>query len=855
MTTNYLREYGPSLIENGYSIVPIKRGTKAPVGVAGWQNINATLNDLGKWASQGYEGVGILAKYNPGVDIDVLDTEVSRLMVSYVRRRLPGGLIRIGKAPKTLIVYRTTSPFKKIRSATYEDRFGDLHAVEILGDGQQFLCYAEHCDTLRPYEWRKVDDGNNLESCNGPGIDTVESANLPLLTAEDARSIVSHFETVAGERTESHGWKKVREGTSSLNSDVTFEGESGPSDFTTMRPPLSLTTPQIQRDLDAVCPDEYETWTQVGMCLWHQFNGSLEGFALWDTWSAMSANYNGQTELMSKWTSFKPDPGQTPLTFATVRKWANDARMEEDPLTEFLDRYVYVAEGDFVHDLYGSPHDKPFEMKEFRNFTSNIRMEIEVPAPLANDPDRTSTKVVPVSAQWMVSSDRKHANSFVYVPGGRRTLKGADGRQYVNRFHMPIFADPCDSAGANSACEEELLGIFHRHMEFIIPVEVERDWFISWMAYNVQRPGMRCKVTPLLIATDHGTGRGWIVQLMNLLLGSWNCTKTKMSTLNGDNSAGQYQDFMNESLLCAVEEVKDADKPYGVLDSIRSYLTEDTLEINLKYGAKETKKVYANFFWNSNHADALVLKAEDRRINVFKTVDPPKGADYYERLYGWLEPIKGSDENFTGNPKTVGPVSLPSGGMSSTGDVGADSKMGEESVEEETELYDKNGLNVGAGVACLSHFLMRRDLSGFRDNRPIDNAARRQLIENCQTDIEGLFLEMVENPPMNLMTSGEIHTFLEAEKDSYLDGESGNGGFYAGLSDSEKRQIKKLCQHHMVSYDQIKVTFKYVESGTDVNLSGLERVKREKPWKVRCWGFDEKVEYSAEDIRKVYEKR
>ena len=150
---------------------------------------------------------------------------------------------------------------------------------------------------------------------------------------------------------------------------------------------------------------------------------------------------------------------------------------------------------------------------------------------------------------------------------------------------------------------------------------------------------------------------------------------------------------------------------------------------------------------------------------------------------------------------------------------------------------------------------MRRDLSGFRDNRPIDNAARRQLIENCQTDIEGLFLEMVENPPMNLMTSGEIHTFLEAEKDSYLDGESGNGGFYAGLSDSEKRQIKKLCQHHMVSYDQIKVTFKYVESGTDVNLSGLERVKREKPWKVRCWGFDEKVEYSAEDIRKVYEKR
>ena len=49
-------------------------------------------------------------------------------------------------------------------------------------------------------------------------------------------------------------------------------------------------------------------------------------------------------------------------------------------------------------------------------------------------------------------------------------------------------------------------------MEYIIPIEVEREWFYSWMAFNIQKPGTRCKVTPLLIATDHGTGRGWITK-------------------------------------------------------------------------------------------------------------------------------------------------------------------------------------------------------------------------------------------------------------------------------------------------------------------------------------------------------
>ena len=129
---NYLREYGSGLISNGYRIIPIRRGCKAPIGITGWTQIEADLNQLGQWISAGFEGVGVLTKNNPAIDIDILDEDVSREMVEKVQEHYPDSPIRIGKSPKTLLSYRTDVPFKKVRSNTYEDQFGDQHAVEIL---------------------------------------------------------------------------------------------------------------------------------------------------------------------------------------------------------------------------------------------------------------------------------------------------------------------------------------------------------------------------------------------------------------------------------------------------------------------------------------------------------------------------------------------------------------------------------------------------------------------------------------------------------------------------------------------------------------------------------------------------
>ena len=64
------------------------------------------------------------------------------------------------------------------------------------------------------------------------------------------------------------------------------------------------------------------------MGLWHQYDGSEEGFDLFDEFSANGAKYleNKPNEMRARWRSFEPDLRNTnPVTAATIIKDARAA--------------------------------------------------------------------------------------------------------------------------------------------------------------------------------------------------------------------------------------------------------------------------------------------------------------------------------------------------------------------------------------------------------------------------------------------------------------------------------------------------------------------------------------------------
>ena len=194
-------QYGTAalvLLAKGYEPIPIRPGEKRPAP-AGWQR--PAVTDFEVWRrSHPACGVGLLTRTIPAVDIDFQDAAVGNEIEALARQMLGDSpLLRFGKYPKRLLAYRAVKSFVKLKShvvlAPDDPADGKGHAVEILGDGQQFVAFGIHPDTQRPYDWP---NSSPLMVCAG---------DLPAITAEQAETFITAVNEMIETRLVPAGWR------------------------------------------------------------------------------------------------------------------------------------------------------------------------------------------------------------------------------------------------------------------------------------------------------------------------------------------------------------------------------------------------------------------------------------------------------------------------------------------------------------------------------------------------------------------------------------------------------------------------------------------------------------------------
>ena len=297
--TGFLSQFGHNLLQNGYAIIPIKPGLKHP-GEANWQRMQVNKARLDRMLTNGHvkSGAGILTGDVIAVDLDIRDKVVRDKTLAWCQKHLGDAPQRTGEAPKTLLVFRSETPLTKRSTPRFEDYLGNVHQIEILGKGQQFVAYAIHPDTKKPYVW----DNRPLAE--------VAVEDLPIISSKQIDALFGYFEKVVPE-----DWERVSCGSSEAVKSATTNA------LANAEPPLAISLDEIKTALEATedrC-DDYDDWIKVGMALYHQFKGSDEGFELWGNWSQNSTKYRSGG-MRSKWRSLKPDYRSRPVTFATVLK-------------------------------------------------------------------------------------------------------------------------------------------------------------------------------------------------------------------------------------------------------------------------------------------------------------------------------------------------------------------------------------------------------------------------------------------------------------------------------------------------------------------------------------------------------
>ena len=309
--------HGPALHAAGWSVIPIQEGSKAP-RIKGW-DAGFDKAQIAAFAANGYAqgNIGLLAREFPGIDIDVVDEKCAAAIEQHARRVLGCAPVRYsGAGPKRLLMYSTNAPFAKLKvclsgPAGESGPDAKRYAVEVLGDGQQYLIYGKH-PSGSEYNW--------------PAEDGPESHDMRELTSIE-QSDVQRFLHELPEFLP-QGWRVVS------NASVAGVWEAGVSPvadsasalaaFENYREPIEGWS--LQQVIDEVLvhldPDmPYDEWLQVGMALHHQSKGELDWLTAYEDWSASGTKWI-EGECEAKWKSFSQQRvrGNGPLTLASLIK-------------------------------------------------------------------------------------------------------------------------------------------------------------------------------------------------------------------------------------------------------------------------------------------------------------------------------------------------------------------------------------------------------------------------------------------------------------------------------------------------------------------------------------------------------
>lgn len=279
MSENYMEQYGAKLVDAGYRIIPIMPGTKRPGRFDGntwgelarWTEVNAQQIHVDLWSKWTGAGIGILCGEVVAIDIDVLEPEIAVQVGKVFEKHLgQSELMRIGKAPKALYLYRTAEPFTKI----------SMHPIEVLGVGQQFVAYAIHPETGKPYDW----------PFSAPHETPVDQ--LPLVTREQVLAACEE------------AYKTLPPNLRKKSLGKTFVPDK---DAKTSHDGLVGTLAAVEDALKFVKnPDlSWDDWNKIGMAIYCATEA--KGFVIFDQWSRSSGKYN-QLETRQRWDHYSKSP-------------------------------------------------------------------------------------------------------------------------------------------------------------------------------------------------------------------------------------------------------------------------------------------------------------------------------------------------------------------------------------------------------------------------------------------------------------------------------------------------------------------------------------------------------------------
>ncbi|MDE2104013.1 MAG: PriCT-2 domain-containing protein, partial [Patescibacteria group bacterium] len=402
-------------------------------------------------------------------------------------------------------------------------------------------------------------------------------------------------------------------------------------------------------------------WIKVGMKLHAEFEGSMDGFQVWQAWSSKSVKWDDEarTTMLPIWKGFKLEGRPLTTLAPDLRALPADPAEFDSPNTvdaapvtienaaereirELMQPWVVLQTGGgkpyFL--LPGHPIESVSRAAGLAGVELNGQQLADVFGPHL-PPIASGKKVVipdPVAiiryARW-----RQEVFRVGFQPGAERYYRDYDGHDYLNAYtQIPV--EPIRPTHEQIAPLEWLLrrvlddkgqptgGLF-------------AAWLVRLYAFVLRNPGVKVKWAPLLYSAEQGTGKTTLMETLPALLFGRQYVKPMTHSVLRERFAGAQ--FESTWWVCLTEMHSDAGKvdARAIANKLKPWITDPTIQIEKKGVDSYEIKNHLQFTAASNHDDALFIEegTTDRRWLIGEMLGKP----LTPAEMGYLNPLFGDD--------------------------------------------------------------------------------------------------------------------------------------------------------------------------------------------------------------------
>lgn len=225
---------------------------------------------------------------------------------------------------------------------------------------------------------------------------------------------------------------------------------------------------------------------------------------------------------------------------------------------------------------------------------------------------------ISIADEWRKWPQRRVVNSIVYEPG--KSVFTPEGN--YNEWR-----------GSGISPRPGPLDPWNKLLDHIFSTDpTYREWWTAWLAYPFQYPGTKLHAASVFWSKGTGTGKSTIGYIIKHLYGLHNYGLLRDADLSGNfNSWAARKQFIE------AEEVRGGSNAKKNADFMKSMITQHEIRVNEKHKAHYTIKDCLNYYFTSNHSDALYLEEYDRRFFVHAIPNTPLPDNFFsEELKPWL---------------------------------------------------------------------------------------------------------------------------------------------------------------------------------------------------------------------------